>query len=245
MSEGILVNTADFDFALQRFARTSKRAGVEVMREQARLLFKEVAKITPPGGGKAGATLQGKAAERAGKLAIVRDLHGLYGMPGRAYSDIASRDLSAAGAFWSAYKENRHDAAAIIVKRELGKAARGFLGKKKKKEALFYISNPATLHAHIALLQSHVWHLASGWKNALQELGASIPYGVGKGDGKGTLTVEITDASILIRMTNDVRYARQIKNLPAQIRFAMKVRTGVLQRRWEDYLKRLGPKSSL
>lgn len=250
---GLTFDTSDFDHALQRFARTSKRTAAEVMKEQARLLFVEVAKITPPAGGKAGATLQGKAAEKAGQLAIVRDLHQVYGMPGRAYSDIlAAKGPARADAFWSCYKENRMDAAGLIVKADLnksfvpfdgGKAARGFLGKKRKKEALFYISNPASLQFHIQELQQNVWHLASGWKAALQELGiTSLPYGIGKGSGQGTLTIEITDDRIVITMTNNVSYARQIKNLNSQIKFAMKVRTGVLQRRWEDYLKRLGPK---
>jgi hypothetical protein len=43
-------------------------------------------------------------------------------------------------------------------------------------------------------------------------------------------------------MTNQVRYAGSVKDLESRIVFAMKVRTGVLQRRWDEYIKRLGPK---
>lgn len=255
MSEGFVFPTSTtFDAALQRLASTSKKSAVEVMRQQAKLLFVEVAKVTPPAGGAKGNTLSGKAAEKAGQLAIVRDLHQIYGMPGRAFSDIAAKDQSAADAFWSCYKEGRVEAAGIIVKRELGKSfvpfdggrlGRGFRGKKRTKEAVFYITNPAALHEHIQTLQAHVWYLASGWSDALRALGASLPYGVGRHHGPGMLKVEATDQRIVITMTNNVRYARQVKNLQSQITFAMKVRSGALDRQWDDWMKRLARSSGL
>lgn len=255
MSEGFVFPTStSFDTALQRLASTSKKSAIEVMRQQAKLLFVEVAKITPPAGGAKGNTLSGRAAEQAGKLAIVRDLHQIYGLPGRAFGDIAAKDQSAAGAFWSAYKEGRMDAAGAIVKRELGKSlvpfdggklARGFRGKKRSKEAVFYITNPASLQTYIRELQQHVWYLASGWSHALRALGAALPYGVGRHHGPGLLKVEATDQRIVITMTNDVRYARQVKNLQSQITFAMKVRSVSLDRQWEDWMKRLARTSGI
>ena len=251
--DGLTIDSSTFDAALLRLISTSKKSAVEVMRQQARLLFVEVAKVTPPAGGASGNTLQGKAAEQAGKLSIVRDLHQVYGMPGRAHSDIlAAAGPRRAAAFWACYKENRMADAALIVKADLnksfvpfdgGKSARGFLGKKRKKEALFYISNPEALNSHIEQLQQHVWYLASGWSSALRALGAKLPYGVGKHSGPGLLKVETNDQRIVITMTNEVSYARQIKNLQSQINFAMKVRTGVLERQWQEWMKRLARES--
>lgn len=246
--DGITIDDQRFTAALARLASTSKKAAVDVMKQQARLLFVEVAKVTPPAGGKKGSTLQGRAAEQAGKLAIVRDLHQIYGMPGRAFSDIAAKDQAAAGAFWSAFKNNRIDDAGKILRANLGKsfvpfdggkAARAMRGKKRKKEALFYISDPAALHAHVESAQEHVWYLASGWSQALTALGAKLPYGVGKHGAPGLLKVIATDQRIEITMTNDVRYGRLISGMQSQIKFAMKVRTGALDRAWDDWMRRL------
>lgn len=250
MTEGIVFPLQDqFDHAVARLVSTSKRTALEVTRQQARLLFVEVARVTPPNGGSAGRTLQGREAEKAGRLAIVRDLHQVYGLPGRAASDIRDRSGNdAADAFWSAYKGGRMDAAGKIVKRVLGKsfvpfdggkAGRGLAHKKHKKEALFYITNPASLAFHIRELQQHVWYLASGWSKALSALGARAPYGVNMHDAPGQLRIVATDERIEITMTNDVRYARQITGLRDRISFAMKVRVGAMDRAWEDWLKRL------
>jgi len=253
----ITIDNAAFSAALARFVATSKKSSIELMRQQARLLFVEVANVTPPAGGKTGATLKGKAAEKAGQLAIVRDYHQLYGMPGRAYGDIQAKSQRAADAFWSHHKQGRDRQAGQIVKSVLGKsfvpfdggkAARGFLGKKRRKEALFYISNPAALQEHVRTLQEHVWFLASGWGHALRQLGARLPYGIDKhAAAPGFLRVSITEQAIEIAMVNDVRYARQIKQFQAQIAFAMKVREGALTRRYEAWLAALakrGLKSS-
>lgn len=249
MFEGIVFPLQlDFEHAIQRVALTSKKTAPAVMKQQAKLLFVEVAKITPPAGGAAGSTLSGKEAEKAGKLAIVRDLHMIYGMPGRAYSDIQDHDQHAADGFWSCYKQGRMDDAAKIVKTHLnksfvpfdgGRAGRNLAHKKRKKEALFYITNPDALAAHIRELQQHVWYLASGWSPALRALGANVPYGVNMHNGPGQLHVVANDQTIEITMTNEVRYARDIKGLRDRISFAMKVRVGDLNRAWDDWMKRL------
>lgn len=251
MSKCLDVITSDYLAGIERIVITSKKAAVSTMQDQARLLFVEVAKVTPPNGGAAGRTLQGAQAEKAGRLAIVRDYHAIYGMPGRAYSDLQDKDQNAADAFWACVKNDRLPAAETIVKNTLGKSfvpfdggksARGFLGKKRNKNAVFYISNPAALNAHVAELQKHVWYLASGWRDALTALRAAIPYGVGKQNGPGQLLTTINDKLIEIKMINGVPYARAVKNLQSRIAFAMQVRTDALQRRFDSFLKSQGPK---
>lgn len=254
MSE-IVIHSEAYSAALARLASTSKRAAVDVMKQQARLLFVEVAKVTPPAGGKAGNTLQGREAEKAGKLAVVRDFHMTYGTRSLAYDDIrAAAGEQRAKAFWSQLSNDNLPLASAILKDAVGKslspfdggkAARSMIGKKRKKEVLFYVSNAEQLAAAIQAAQSHVWHLASGWRDALETLGARLPYGIAKGTGPGLLRVIVNDREIEIRMINQVSYARRLKGLQAQIDFAMKVRTGALQRSWDDYLKRLARQSGL
>lgn len=254
MSE-LVIHSEAFSAALARLASSSKRAAVDVMKQQAKLLFVEVAKVTPPNGGKSGNTLQGRQAEKAGKLAIVRDYYQIYGTPSTAYQDLRkATGQDRADAFWSALRNNRPDSANQILRTDLGRsfspfdngrAARRFRGKQRKKEALFYVENPDEIEAAIKAAQSHVWYLAGGWKDALLALGAKLPYGIAKGGGPGILRVIANDKEIDIRMINKTSYARQIKGLQAQIDFAMKVRTGSLQRQWDDYLKKLARQNGL
>lgn len=254
MSE-IVIHSENYSAALARLASTSKRAAVDVMKQQARLLFVEVAKVTPPAGGKAGNTLQGLKAEKAGKLAIVRDFHMTYGTRSRAYDDIrAAAGEQRAKAFWSQLSNDNLPLASAILKDAVGKslspfdggkAARSMIGKKRKKEVLFYVSDAEQLAAAIQSAQSHVWHLASGWKDAMEALGAKLPYGIGKGSGQGVLRVTVTDDAIDIRMINQVSYARRLPGLQAQINFAMKVRTGELQRSWDAWIRKLAGETGL
>lgn len=48
MSATVLIDSSNFDHAVQRLIATSKRSGQELLSQQARLLVVDVAKITPP-----------------------------------------------------------------------------------------------------------------------------------------------------------------------------------------------------
>lgn len=254
MSE-LVLQTEAFSAALTRLAGSSKKAAIDVMKQQAKLLFVEVAKVTPPNGGKSGNTLQGKQAEKAGKLAVLRDYRQIYGTPSTAYDDLKKATGQVrADAFWAALKNNRSDSANQILRSDLGKsfspfdggkAARRFRGKQRKKEVLFYVDSADDMESAITAAQSHVWHLAGGWKDALQLLGAKLPYGIAKGGGPGLLRVIANDKEIDIRMINKTGYAREVKGLQSQINFAMKVRTGSLQRQWDDYLRKIAREAGL
>lgn len=247
---GLTIRSEAFEVALARLATSSKKGAVEVMRDEARRLFVEVGKVTPPAGGAKGNTLQGLKAEKAGKAAIVRDFHAVYGTPSRAYDDLKAKSTEdRADAFWASFKNGRLDAAQSIVRADLGKslspfdggkAVKSFRGKKRKKEALFYITDTKPFQAAIEEAQSHVWYLASGWADALKALGVkSLPFGMNKQNGPGLLRVIVTDRNIEITMRNEVRYARRIQGLQDQIDFAMRVRVGKLDRAWDNYLKKL------
>lgn len=250
MSSGITITNSAFDHALMRLMSTSKKAAVDVMKDEARRLFVEVGKVTPPAGGAKGNTLQGLKAEKAGKAAIVHDYHEIYGTPSRAYDDLKAKSTEdRADAFWASFKNGRLDAAQSIVRADLGKslspfdggrAAKAYRGKQRKKEALFYITDTKPFQAAIEEAQSHVWYLASGWADALKALGVKrLPFGMNKQNGPGLLRVIVTDRNIEITMRNEVSYARRVKGLQDQIDFAIRVRVGKLDRAWDEYLKKL------
>lgn len=255
-NDGLTLNTAAFDAAVIRFAITSKKAASEVMKDQARLLFVEVAKITPPYGGKA---TTGRRAEEQGRTAVARDIYGIYGTRSDAYEVIAQSNVPAANAFWHHLGQNNEALANSILRdvtgKSLGKFDGGTLHKRTSggarrrtrsanartqsaRDFVYFVTNAEALSAYVREKQTHVWWLASGWSDALRALGARTPFGVGTHNAPGDLKVEITDRSISITMTNDVRYGRAVKDIERRINYALNKRVGALDRRWETYINR-------
>ena len=252
MSDGLTINSAGFDAALLRLLASSKRSAVAVMKQQAKLLFVEVAKVTPPNHD----STTGKAAERNAKQKISSDQRLIYGTPSLAFDHLKAKSEPAAAAFWRLYQEGDTQSAAHIVRNitgksftafDGGKVGRNFLAKRRrsKREVIYYVTEPLALDTHIKDLQQHIWWLASGWAPALRALGAKAPYGVGKVPAPGLLKVEATDQRIVITMSNDVRFARQVKDIQRRIDFALKKRTGTLQRTWDSYLATMARESGL
>ena len=252
MTDGLTINSAGFNAALVRLLASSKRSAVAVMKQQAKLLFAEVAKVTPPNHD---STL-GKSAERNAKQKIGGDQRSLYGTPSLAFDHLKAQSEPAANAFWHLYQEGDTQSAGAIVRSNLGKSftpfdggkvGRNFLAKRRrsKREVIHYVTEPLALDAHIKDLQNHTWWLASGWAPALRALGAKTPYGVGKVPAPGLLKVEATDQRIVITMSNEVRFARQVRDIQRRIDFALKKRTGTLQRTWDNYLATMARTSGL
>lgn len=254
--DGLKLNTAAFDAAVIRFAMTSRKTAAEVLKDQARLLFVEVAKITPPYGGGAST---GRKAEAQGKTAVARDIYSLYGTRSDAYDAIASSNVGAANAFWRHLGSNNEPLANEILRDVTGKSLGRFdggalhkrtAGGKRRRTSkansrtlsnrghIFYVSNAEDLAAYVSEQQTNVWWLASGWSDALRTLGAKLPYGVDKQDAPGRLKVEINDQRIVITMVNQVSFGREVRDIERRIDFALNKRVGALDRRWETYINR-------
>jgi hypothetical protein len=247
--DGLTLNNAAFDAAVLRFALTSRKAATEVMKDQAKLLFVEVAKITPPYGGDA---LTGRKAEAQGKAAVDRGIRSIYGTPGDAYEVLNDISPGAANSFWFFHKNRDDSMASKLLRDKTGKGLVPFDGgtlhrrfgrgarrrNRTKRAVTTFVSNPQELDDYIEQQQSHVWWLAGGWADALRALGAKVPYGVDKLNSPGRLKIEATDQRIVITMTNEVSYGRQVRDIERRINFAMNKRVGALDRRWEHYLNR-------
>lgn len=256
-NDGLKLDTAAFDAAVIRFATTSRKAAAEVLKDQARLLFVEVAKITPPYGGKASS---GRKAEEQGRTAVARDIYSLYGTRSDAYDVIAQSNVPAANAFWSHLGKGNEALASSILRdvtgKGLGKFDGGTLHKRtsggsrrrtarsnaKTQNArgfVFFVTDAENLAAYVSKRQTHVWWLASGWSDALRSLGAKVPFGTDRhGAAPGRLRVEITDQRIAITMENQVSFGRGVKDIERRIQFALNKRVGALDRRWETYINR-------
>lgn len=255
-ADGLRLNTTRFDTALVRLVSTSKKAAVDVMKQQAKLLFVDVAKVTPP----ASPNTFGRKAEAQGKAAVARDIYSLYGTPSDAYDAItAGSTPEQADVFWFLTESGMtQDAAQILSSATGGKGMHSFdggalhsrtaggskrrnRGARGRREHVFYVTDPAALKAYVTEQQGHVWWLASGWADALTALGAPLPYGIGKhGGAPGRLKVVATSERIEITMINEVAYGRQVSDIERRVQWALNKRTIALDRAWNFYLDRAG-----
>lgn len=248
MSDGIIVHSTPYEQALSRLMLTSKRAAVDVVRQQAKLVFTNVAKYTPP----ASEGVTGKAAEKQGKAKVRADISSLYGTPSDAYEAMAFESPAKAAAFWFMNEQGEENVAASLVRDTLGKSFVPFDGgalndrtqvgrrrrAKAKREHIFYITNPQSLDSYIQQEESHVWWLASGWQDALKGLMAKLPYGVGKLNAPGHLEVIVNSSYIEVTMVNGVKFGPEVRDIERRIKWAMNVQTEKLDRQWKYYLER-------
>lgn len=245
-NDGLTIHSTAFEAGIVRLAATSTRAGVDIMRQKARLVFVDVAKYTPPAS--QGST--GRLAEIQGKAKVAADIRDLYGTPDDAFAAIALVDRKAAGEFWYLHNHDKDEVAAQIVRNTLGKSFATFDGgtlhsrtangrrrrRKDQREHVYYVTNPQSLTAFIENIQSHVWYFASGWRTPLQALQAKVPYGADKFSAPGQLHISITETAIEITMENDVKYGREVRAMERRILWAMNIQAKKMDRAWNHYL---------
>ena len=248
MTAELTAATDAFDFALARLASTSKKSGFEILRQQAKIVFTNVAKYTPP----ASANVTGRAAEKQGQAKVAADIRSLYGTPADAYSALAGVAPAQASAFWLLHSHGQDDRAAEIVRGTLKKSFVPFDGgalhqrtgggvkrrRREKREHAFYIRNPHSMEVYIQQEQSHVWWLASGWAPALSALGIALPYGVSKfSAAPGNLKTVIRDDFISLTMADLVKYGPLIPGIHRRLAWALRIQTEKLDRKWNHYIK--------
>lgn len=250
MSQELVISSARHEAALQRLMSTSKRTAAEVMKQEARLVFTEVAKVTPPSHGK----VTGRQAEKHAKTKIAAEIHSLYGTAGDAYDLIAQKSAATAGAFWFLHSSDETAAANGILREATGSILYPFDGgahhrrnfRRRGRSFRYFVTDPEALNDYVTQQQERVWWLASGWSDALQALGVRLPYGVDRHSASpGTLRIQATSQRIVITMLNEVSYASEVDDIRRRIRWAMDVRADRMQLNWDNYLSRLARESGM
>ncbi len=241
----LIVHSQRHSLALARLASTSKRAAVDIVKQEFGLMLTLVAKVTPP----ASQGVAGKKAEAQGRAAVAADIYATYGTPGDAYDVIAKKQPAAASAFWFLQSAGERGDAAKLVRDATGKSLSPFDGgtahrrqrigvrRRRRHNPLYFVDNPEELEAYVREQQGKVWTLASGWAPALQALGRKLPYGVGKQDSPGTMRVKINDDKIELVAVDGVHWASQVRDIHRRILWAMNRRADALDRRWDNFIK--------
>lgn len=249
MDEEVKLNWSRFEAALMQRVASSKRLAEELLKEQARSLFRTVVEITPPG--HAGAPAGSRAATTAGQNKVASDIAKLYGTTGTAFDLIAAKSEPDARVFW-AMKTKRPDAASDIVRKHLdawygpfddgklhkerfkGGRVRG--GRRKAPIYIIHQKDQRALKEYLRQQQAHVNWLASGWKRIANALGIHVAQAIARHSAPGVATITATMERILIRATNEVGYASDV-DLRRRIQSAIDRQVGAMERQWKFFLE--------
>lgn len=188
----------------------------------------------------------------AGKAKIESDIRSLYGEPDDAFARVEQEaGKSKARNFYALYKHGKTAQASDLLRPftrgaglyafDGGEVHRRYRNKRgvvryRSKAPVFYVASPRDLADYIREKQSHIFFLASGWKEICAKLGIALPKLIADHNGPGTGVVEITDDRLYFRATNDVSYASAVE-LERRIQAAIDAQADRMEREWDEFIK--------
>ena len=207
MTPRVKVNSAALNKAIGEMLKGSKRKLEVVMREQAKMLIKEIVLHTPPhsyGVGTQKAFVSGKQKVESNLRAIMQGINARGEARAKKQGEPVRTDLAAIDKSW----RNKNDRRAAVP-----------------------IKVPAKLlKAYITKMQERVGLLASGWGKAAAEFGYTMPKFISRHRATGSGKVTIARGGTIIRVTlhNWMRYSARVKGI---IGYALGSRVGAVWRR--------------
>jgi hypothetical protein len=210
MSREFKLDTTAFMQTAARFLANSKRDALAVLKDQAKGVLKEVIAITPPGSANVS---PGKARSRGAarvKADILKVVRGVK--PERA--------------------EETRIHPLVQARRIRGRVPVAVEPR---------VTVPAELlKTYLKARQQRVGFLASGWNVAAAKLGFKPPPWVWRHQAPGAVAIRVTDKDIVIRATNQVRYASQISNLRNRLQQALNMQRNKMERQLKAFFERAG-----
>jgi hypothetical protein len=248
----ITLDTTSFDRALGIFMANSKRDVKVVLLQQAKLLTRDCAKLTPP----FSKTVYGNPAaesfaaqKRIGDNAVRTQITGLF-MPAANMSDVKGglgqktarllKGYLASGEFqkFKTFLDRRKVQTMFVEAADVGlhSATRRF-GRVRKK-AKIIVFNADTIRTLLKEKLSHVGKAKAGWKTAAAKFGVSLPGWITRHSTAGSAqddTANATNPSITIQ--NLIPYASELASDPETriIQRALEFRARAMMRQVENY----------
>ena len=206
MSEKILnIYTGGFGAALVETIANSKRSSLEVIRESAKGVIKNVVRITPPG------RSTGKPITSAAKGARAKVASDILKIFSGAPAKVARvRDMDS----MKTIHRRARDAGQVV----------------KKPSAR--VTVPKTmLNEYIRKQQGKIGRLVAGWRDAAREFNVALPPWVAKHSTPSFVKVIAESGRFNMKATNRSPYAGGIRKLESQIRHAVAVQAGSMRKR--------------
>lgn len=252
------ITTAQFAEAFGRIEMTSKRDSPTLAKEAFRGVLRNLVEITPPGhafaleAGENVVVVRG-AAKRYGEALVRSDIRSIYGAPRDAYDAITAKDggeTKVAKAYWKAYKANDFEQASRLAREKTGiglyrfddgevhRRLRKYRTRKyTSKRHVFFTHDPASLDVYIRKIQGRVGWLAAGWREGAITLGLKLPEWIARhASAPGRFKISISSDTIHLVATNEVKYAREIKDFQRRIAYAFGQQRAAMERRFNHYL---------
>ncbi|MHA1544630.1 MAG: hypothetical protein ACTSU8_05795 [Alphaproteobacteria bacterium] len=194
----------------ERVFKNSQKTAKEFGEQQAKLFLKEVVPITPPGGKQT----RGGAAKLKGEEAVEGDIRNLF-IP-VAPSKAETGDL-----------KGKH------------KSARTGRGRIRKKPARRWRVARGAIASYVAQKKKLVGFLASGLNIASARFGYKPPAWIWRHRSPGSVRVKISKKGMVIKMTNAIRFASNVRDLERRFNWALERREKALKRLANQYAKKL------
>ena len=245
------LDTTSFDRALGLFMANSKRDVKVVLQQQAKLLVRDCAKLTPPfskavWGNPASESFG--AQKRIGDNAVRTQITGLF-MPAANMSDVKGglgqktarllKGYLASGEFqkFKTFLDRRKVQTMFVEAADVGlhSATRRF-GRVRKK-AKIIVFNADTIRTLLKEKLSHVGKAKAGWKNAAARFGVSLPGWITRHSTDGDSRDDTDKPNPSITIHNKVSYASELASDPETriIQRALEFRARAMLRQVENY----------
>jgi hypothetical protein len=248
------VNNAEFNTALKKFQENSKRSVAANLRQQAKLLCVDAAKVTPPNKKFAWNRKGGEAAMRND---INKILVGLSPSLFEQFTDIfagqttrrelrrkdgtvyvTDQDIALRGNIAKFHKSQRTRNGRVTTAGQQGDRNIG-----RSKSYTRGVVTSAQKAAYIRTAIQSVGKMAAGWKRAAATLGAKLPAWITRHNSAGFAKVRALGNRVEVEIANQSVYSEQKTSVEYRVAAAMKKRYWAMIKRVDYFQKQAAEKS--
>jgi hypothetical protein len=243
------VNNAEFNTALKKFQENSKRSVAANLKQQAKLLCVDAAKVTPPN---KKFTWNRKGGEAAMRNDINKILIGLSPSLFEQFKDIfggqsarrelrrkdgtvyvTDQDVAVSGNIAKFHKSQRTRNGRVTT---AGQSGDRNIGRSKSYTRGVVTTGQKASYIRTAI--QAVGKMAAGWKSAASTLGAKLPAWITRHSSAGFAKVHVLGNRVEVEIANQSVYSGQKTSVEYRVAAAMKKRYWAMIKRVDYFQKK-------
>jgi hypothetical protein len=273
MSITIKANTSAFTRAVDRYLENSKKTRPEYMKQQARLIAKNVIAITPPSGfyktkeNDSKSMVMGKKAEAVGKRAILNDLLRIFYVM-KPENIEKFLDFYGSGGNTSEFGHAGAKAIGNVTEKVLTSQASiksWHQARRTRKGRTMNVHRDVTtgirfrdlpgldmgivsqkqFQQYYKSVAKKVGYLVSGWESTAKTLGFSMAKWMTGHGCPSTCEMKITSFGVFIKATNGASYASEVNDLLRRVEYALNWQTKQIEKQIRYYEEKMHREAGL